>query len=102
MFIVVVKHLLTDGRTCNFSLTFMTPPGFQNIQWRLYMVFGTFSLCALIHVFFFFHETKGRSLEDMSTIFDSNTFAFGKIRNDKLFETRVRETEEKLQTEHIV
>lgn len=65
------------NRLCNFSLTFATPVAFQYIQWRVYMIFGSLCTCALIHTFFFFHETKGKTLEDMSAVFDSSTFAFG-------------------------
>lgn len=66
---------------CNFSLTFFVPPAFEAIQWRFYMIFGSFCTVALVHVFLFFQETKGRSLEQMNDIFDGNTFAFGKMQH---------------------
>jgi hypothetical protein len=82
---------------CNFSLTFFVPPAFQNIQWRFYMIFGAFCLAALIHVFFFFQETRGKSLEEMNDIFDNNTFAFGKINTTgEAFSDRVRQVEKEL------
>ncbi|KAJ6438778.1 sugar transporter [Purpureocillium lavendulum] len=82
---------------CNFSLTFMTPPAFQNIQWRFYMIFGTLCVAAFVHVFFFFQETKGKSLEEMNDIFDNNTFAFGTIKGpNEDFDDRVRQVEQKL------
>ncbi|KAJ5108489.1 hypothetical protein N7456_005164 [Penicillium angulare] len=58
---------------CNFALTFFTPPAFQNIQWRIYCVFGTFCICAAIHVFFLFQETCGKSLEEIDDIFDNQS-----------------------------
>ncbi|OAA72233.1 Sugar/inositol transporter [Cordyceps fumosorosea ARSEF 2679] len=64
----------------NFSLTFMTPPAFQEIQWRTYLIFGSISAAALVHVFLFFQETQGKTLEQMNDVFDYNTFAFGRIR----------------------
>jgi hypothetical protein len=79
---------------CNFSLTFFTPPAFQNIQWRFYMIFGSFCVAAFVHVFLFFQETRGRTLEEMNDIFDNNTFAFGKI---KLPEERFEDLVEKAQ-----
>jgi MFS family permease len=57
----------------NFALTFFTPPGFQNIQWRMYFIFGTLMLVALIHVFFLFQETRGRTLEEMDDIFNKES-----------------------------
>ncbi|KAF2464244.1 putative sugar transporter [Lindgomyces ingoldianus] len=57
----------------NFALTFFTPPGFQHIQWRMYMIFGTLMLVALIHVFFLFQETRGRTLEEMDEIFNNES-----------------------------
>lgn len=82
---------------CNFSLTFFTPPAFQNIQWRFYMIFGTFCVAAFIHVFLFFQETRGKSLEEMNDVFDNNTFAFGKIKTEGLaFSDRVGMVEKEL------
>lgn len=83
---------------CNFSLTFFTPTAFRNIQWRFYIIFGSFCVGAFVHVFFFFQETQGRSLEEMNDIFDNNTFAFGKIQNDSHdFRKRVRKAGERLE-----
>lgn len=44
------------------------------------MIFGTFCVAALIHVFFFFQETRAKPLEVMDDIFDNNVFACGTIR----------------------
>lgn len=81
----------------NFSLTFFTPPAFQNIQWKTYLVFGTICVAGWIHVFLFFQETTGKSLEEMNDIFDANTFAFGKIKEPESFEERVRQVEQQLE-----
>ncbi|KAJ5536337.1 hypothetical protein N7513_009523 [Penicillium frequentans] len=58
---------------CNFALTFFTPPAFQNIQWKIYCVFGTFCFAAAIHVFFLFQETCGKSLEEIDIIFEKES-----------------------------
>ena len=72
------------------------PTAFANIQWRFYLIFGTFCVAALIHVFLFFQETRGKSLEEMDDIFDNNTFAFGKIQGgEQTFNDRVRQVESK-------
>ncbi|KAJ5684533.1 uncharacterized protein N7477_000878 [Penicillium maclennaniae] len=59
--------------SCNFALTFFTPPGFRDIQWRMYCVFGTLCFVAAIHVFFLFQETVGKSLEETDEIFDKQS-----------------------------
>ncbi|KAJ5815699.1 hypothetical protein N7474_007476 [Penicillium riverlandense] len=65
---------------CNFALTFFTPPAFQNIQWRIYCVFGTFCLAASIHVFLLFQETCGKSLEEVDEIFEKQSIWAFKAR----------------------
>lgn len=80
----------------NFSLTFFTPPAFENIQWKTYIVFGTICIAGFIHVFLFFQETTGKSLEEMNDVFDANTFAFGKIKEPESFSERVRQIERQL------
>lgn len=87
----------------NFALTFFTPPAFKNIQWKVYMIFGTFCLAALIHVFFLFQETSGKTLEEMGDIFDNESvWAFKvKYKESRLVAeveqaTKVAETGEKM------
>lgn len=85
---------------CNFSLTFFVPPAFQNIQWRFYFIFASFCLAASVHVFLFFQETQGKSLEEMNDIFDNNTFAFGKLNvEENRFEELVEKAERKIAAE---
>lgn len=50
------------------------------------MVFGTFCLCALIHVFLLFQETCGKTLEEMGDIFD----------NESIWAFRVKQRESRL------
>ena len=83
---------------CNFSLTFFTPPAFQNIQWRFYLIFGTFCAAAFLHVYFFFQETSGKTLEEIDDIFDNNTFAFGKVKGtEENLAARIRHAEKQLE-----
>lgn len=44
------------------------------------MVFGTFCLCALIHVFLLFQETCGKTLEEMGDIFDNESIWAFKVK----------------------
>jgi len=67
----------------NFALAWATPPGFANIAWKTYFVFGTFNFAAAIHFFFMFPETVGRTLEEVEDIFnEGHPFSPWKIGKD--------------------
>ncbi|KAF5376800.1 hypothetical protein D9757_009504 [Collybiopsis confluens] len=67
----------------NFALAWATPPGFANIAWKTYYVFGTFNFAAAVHFFFMFPETVGRTLEEIEDVFnEGHTFAPWKIGKD--------------------
>jgi hypothetical protein len=53
----------------NFALSYFVPPAFENIQWRVYLVFGVFCFAMTVHVFFAFPETAGKTLEEVETLF---------------------------------
>lgn len=53
----------------NFSLSYFVPPAFVNIQWKVYLIFGIFNLVMLLHVFFVFPETAGKTLEEVEGMF---------------------------------
>lgn len=50
-----------------FANSYYTPSAFENLQWRTFLIFGTFNVAAGIQTFLFFPETKGRSLEGKLT-----------------------------------
>ena len=49
-----------------FANSYYSPPAFQNLQWRVFLIFGSFNIAAGLHAFFLFPETKGLSLEGMT------------------------------------
>ncbi|KAL1965695.1 hypothetical protein VTN77DRAFT_5195 [Rasamsonia byssochlamydoides] len=53
----------------NFALGYFVPPAFVNIQWKVYILFGVFCTAMLIHVFFLFPETAGKTLEEVEALF---------------------------------
>ncbi|CAG8890336.1 unnamed protein product [Penicillium egyptiacum] len=53
----------------NFALSYFVPPAFENIQWKVYVVFGVFCFTMTVHVFFAFPETAGKTLEEVETMF---------------------------------
>lgn len=67
----------------NFALAWAVPPGFSSIAYKTYFIFGTFNFAALIHVYFCFPETKGRTLEEIEEVFaQGHTFTAWKIKTD--------------------
>ncbi|KAH6889751.1 hypothetical protein B0T10DRAFT_561336 [Thelonectria olida] len=54
----------------NTALGLFTPPAFENIRWKTYLIFGVFNLAMLIHVFLLFPETAGKNLEEIEAIFE--------------------------------
>ncbi|KAH7045701.1 general substrate transporter [Linnemannia elongata] len=60
----------------NFALAYAVPPLLESIQYRTYFIFGGFCVAMTIHVFFMFPETKGRTLEEMDQIFNSDVPMF--------------------------
>ena len=64
------------------------PPAFRNIQWKTYIIFAVFCVASWVQVFFTFHETKGRALEDISELFESGASPFSKRRTAKMYEAQ--------------
>lgn len=54
----------------NFLVVLITPVAFATIRWRTYIIFAVLNFAILISTFFIFPETAGRSLEEMSYIFE--------------------------------
>ncbi|KAI4281648.1 MAG: hypothetical protein L6R35_005600, partial [Caloplaca aegaea] len=54
----------------NFALGYFVPPSFVNIKWQTYLVFGVFCFSMLVHTFFLFPETAGKTLEEVVDIFE--------------------------------
>jgi MFS family permease len=57
----------------NFALAYFVPPAFQNIRWKVYIVFGVFCVAMFFHVLFLFPETSQKPLEEVEEIFDDST-----------------------------
>lgn len=59
----VVSVATSANWIMGFAINYFTPPAFQNLAWKTFLIFGTFNVASGIHAFFFFPETKGQSLE---------------------------------------
>ncbi|EFX00680.1 quinate permease [Grosmannia clavigera kw1407] len=53
----------------NFVVTEFTPSAVSNIGYRVFIMFGVFSVANALFAFFLVKETKGRSLEDIDILF---------------------------------
>ncbi|KAE8147894.1 general substrate transporter [Aspergillus avenaceus] len=56
----------------NFALGLYIPPGFQNITWKMFIVFGVMCLLAAIQFYFTYPETCGKTLEEIEEMFSPN------------------------------
>ncbi|KAJ5812644.1 hypothetical protein N7474_008945 [Penicillium riverlandense] len=56
----------------NFALAYFVAPAFHNIQWKTYIIFGVFCTVMTFQVFFTYPETKGRTLEEIDMVFDTD------------------------------
>ena len=53
----------------NTALGAFVPPAFVSIKYKVYIVFGIFNFCMMIHAYFMFPETAGKTLEDTEKMF---------------------------------
>ncbi|KAK6377379.1 hypothetical protein LTR64_000760 [Lithohypha guttulata] len=53
----------------NFALGLYTPPGFQNIKYGMFIVFGVMCVLAAVQFCFIYPETCNKSLEEIEDMF---------------------------------
>jgi len=70
----------------NCALAFAVPPLLKSINWKMYMIFGSFNYIAFIHMFLAAPETKGVPLEEMDEVFDSGHPPWKKFDHDSRLE----------------
>ncbi|KAL9619937.1 MAG: hypothetical protein Q9160_005494 [Pyrenula sp. 1 TL-2023] len=78
----------------NAALAFGVPPLLYSINWKMYMIFGTFNAAGCIHMFLTAPETKGFTLEEMDDVFDSGRWPWQKITKRSRLEELEQEIEE--------
>lgn len=47
------------------------PPGFQNITWRMFIIFGVMCFLGAAQFFLTFPETNGKTLEEVELLFSA-------------------------------
>ncbi|KAF7724349.1 hypothetical protein EC973_001137 [Apophysomyces ossiformis] len=60
----------------NFVISMIVPVMLSSITWGTYIFFGCCCFVMSVSVFLFFPETKGRSLEEMDSVFSGKILAF--------------------------
>lgn len=60
----------------NFAIAMYSPASFKNLSWRVYLIYGCMCFAMVIHVFFFFPETKGKRLEEIGQMWDEGVPAW--------------------------
>ncbi|KOS16821.1 High-affinity glucose transporter [Escovopsis weberi] len=78
----------------NLALAFFVPPAFTNIQWKAYMIFGTFCIAMVFHVYFTYPETAKKSLEEIDELFEKGIPAWRSANAIKTFDERMMEVKE--------
>lgn len=79
----------------NFAIGLFIPSAFQNISWKLFMIFGTLCMAAAIQAFFTYPETAGKSLEEIELLFAPGAPRAWKTRpGESLLDERVRDVAE--------
>ncbi|KAM5343937.1 hypothetical protein ACJ41O_012474 [Fusarium nematophilum] len=70
------------GYAFSFLNLYTAPLAIEKISWRYYAINGGWNLGILVVVFFFFVETKGRTLEEIDEIFDGVIYTNGVVIGD--------------------
>ncbi|KAL3457208.1 putative MFS sugar transporter [Aspergillus heterothallicus] len=58
------------SRGAGFFATYVNPIGLERIQWRWLIVYSCWLAFEVVFIFFFFPETYGRTLEELSFLFE--------------------------------
>ena len=53
----------------NFAIGFFIPPGFENISWKLFIIFGVLCFGAAVQAFVAYPETAGKTIEEIELLF---------------------------------
>ncbi|KAL4783839.1 general substrate transporter [Aspergillus varians] len=78
-----VAYMTGVMHVSGFFTTFVNPVGLENIGWRYYIVYIVYTGLELIAVWFFFVETRGFTLEEIWTIFETPDLTWKQRRNMK-------------------
>ncbi|MDI1487328.1 MAG: hypothetical protein OHK93_006597 [Ramalina farinacea] len=56
----------------NFAIGLFIPPAFQNISWKLFIIFGVLCFGAAIQAYLTYPETAGKTIEEIELLFNND------------------------------
>lgn len=84
------KYNLSISTFANNSTGLFIPPAFENISWKLFIIFGTLCFGAAIQAFFTYPETCGKTLEEIEMLFGPGSLKPWKTKpGDSLLDSKV-------------
>ncbi|KAK4938595.1 hypothetical protein LTR10_021026 [Elasticomyces elasticus] len=85
----------------NFVFSQATPHAVENLGWKTFLMFAIFNWALVIYAYIFIKETSGKSLEDMESVFNSQSTQITPA-NVEAAEQKVAVAEHKvLQSSHV-
>jgi len=76
----------------NFAIGLFIPPAFQNISWKLFIIFGILCIGASIQAYFTYPETCGKTLEEIELLFAPGSVHPWQTRpGDSLLDARLQQ-----------
>ncbi|KAN0068045.1 General substrate transporter [Elaphomyces granulatus] len=80
----------------NFALGLFLPPGFANITWKLFIIFGVLCVGAAVQVFFTYPETCGKTIEEIEEMFSKGgPYPWQTKKGNSKLDARIEEAREK-------
>lgn len=55
--------------SCSYAVVQMTPPALDALHWKFYIIFAVINAAFLPPIYYFYPETKGKSLEEVDLLF---------------------------------
>lgn len=91
------KGIAVEQMTVRFAVffnTYVNPIALDAIKWKYYIVYCVWIIVEIATVYWLFPETKGRSLEELSFMFESKEIRERVEKNvDKVLETELETVE---------
>lgn len=76
----------------NFAIGLFIPPAFQNISWKLFIIFGILCFGASVQAFLTYPETAGKTIEEIELLFNDSAIKPWKTKpGDSLLDAKVEE-----------
>lgn len=74
----------------NFAIGLFIPPAFQNISWKLFIIFGVLCFAAAGQAWLTYPETAGKSIEEIEMLFSKGAVKPWRTRpGDSLLDQRI-------------